>query len=388
MMKWDTWHKAQPLRVVRLAAAAVLAAFVSACGSSPSVKPAELVKFKPTAATKVVWHRSVGESDVYIFNPAVYEGAVYAAGADGRLARFDAANGKRKWHINTKEPLSGGVGVDAGLAVVATKTGAVLAYDLNGKLVWKSQVSSEVLMAPRVAQGVVVVRSGDGRIFALDAKDGKQQWEYRFTQPALLLRSDSGVVIQRGVVLAGVAAGRVVALNLTNGNVVWEATLALPKGANELERITDIAAAPTISGDQACAATFQGRVGCYDFTRGSLLWSRDASAYTAVEVDPITVYMSDTRSVVFAMDKNTGATVWKQEKMLARQLSAPVEVGLYLALGDFEGYVHFLDRDTGAFAARLSTDGSGIRARPIRLGSNVLLQTQDGGLYVVSVKTL
>jgi outer membrane protein assembly factor BamB len=376
------------LRVAALVASAVAAFTLCGCSGSPAVKPAELVKFKPTAKAKVVWRTSVGEADIYIFTPAVYEGAVYAAGADGRLARFDAARGKRVWRVNTKEPLSGGVGADAGLVVVTTKKGAVLAYDLNGKRAWKSQVSSEVLMAPRAAQGVVVVRSGDGKIVALDAKDGKQQWEYRFTQPPLLLRSDSGVIIARGIVLAGLSAGRVVALNLTNGNVLWEVTLAQPKGANELERITDIAAAPTIGADQACAVTFQGRVGCYEFTRGTLLWSRDASAYVAVEVDPITVYMSDARSTVFALDKNTGATVWKQDKLFARQLSAPVEVGLYLALGDFEGYLHFLDRDTGAFAARLSTDGSGIRARPVRLGSNLLVQTHDGALYAVAVKTL
>ena len=376
------------LHCVPVVTAALVALVVSGCGGSPTVKPAELVKFKPTAKASVVWRASVGEAENYIFTPAVYEGAVYAAGADGRLARFDAVRGKRVWRINTKEALSGGVGADAGLVVVATKKGAVLAYDLKGKLAWKTQVSSEVLMAPRAAQGVVIVRSGDGKIFALDAKDGKQQWEYRFTLPPLLLRSDSGVIIHRGVVLAGLAAGRVVALNLTNGDVLWEGTLAQPKGANELERITDIAAAPTVGGDQVCAVTFQGRVGCYDFARGTLLWSRDASAYVAVEVDPITVYMSDARSSVFAMDKNTGATVWKQDKLFARQLSAPVEVGLYLALGDFEGYVHFLDRDTGAFAVRLSTDGSGIQARPVRLGSNLLVQTREGGLYAVSVKTL
>jgi outer membrane protein assembly factor BamB len=382
------WPALRPANPSSGAAAALLALALAACGGSPTVKPAELVKFKPTAKAKVVWHASVGEADVYIFTPAVYEGAVYAAGADGRLARFDAATGKRAWRVKTKEELSGGVGADAGVVVVGTRKGAVLAYNVKGKLAWKSQVSSEVLMAPRAASGVVVVRSGDGKIFGLDTKDGKQLWEYRFTLPALLLRSDSGVVIARDVVLAGLSAGRVVALNLTNGNVLWEATLAQPKGANELERITDIGAAPTIGADQACAVTYQGRVGCYDLARGTPLWSRDASAYVALEVDPITVYMSDTRSTVFAMDKNTGATIWKQDKLLARQLSAPIEVGLYVALGDFEGYIHFLDRDTGAFAARLSTDGSGIRARPVRLGSNFLVQTRDGALYAVSVKTL
>jgi predicted negative regulator of RcsB-dependent stress response len=130
-------------------------------------------------------------------------------GKRGRNAGALHCQRKAVWRVDTKQPLSGGVGADGDLVVVATRKGAVLAYNLKGKLAWKSQVSSEVLMAPRVGQGVVVVRSGDGRIYALDAKDGKSQWEYRFTLPPLLLRSDSGVVIQRGMVLAGLAAGKV-----------------------------------------------------------------------------------------------------------------------------------------------------------------------------------
>ena len=371
-----------------IAGLALVALGLSGCTGSPTVKPAELVKFKPNAQAKVVWRSSVGDADVYIFTPAVYEGAVYAAGASGTLARFDAATGKQAWRINTKEELSGGVGADGDLVVVGTKKGAVLAYDLKGKLAWKTQVSSEVLMAPRAAQGVVVVRSGDGKIYGLNVADGKSLWEYRFTLPPLLLRSDSGVVIQRGIVLAGLAGGKVVALNLTNGSVLWEATLAQPKGANELERITDIAAAPTVDADQACAVTYQGRIGCYDLTRGSLLWSRDASSSVGLAVDPITIYMSDARSNIFAMDKNSGATIWKQEKLFARRASAPVQVGLFVAVADFEGYVHFLDRDDGGFAVRLSTDGSSIKARPLRLGQNILVQTTEGSLYAISVKSL
>ena len=358
------------------------------CGGSDTIKPAELTNFKPTARAQVVWRESVGGADVYIFTPAIYEGAVYAAGASGTLARFDATNGKQKWRIDTKEPLSGGVGADAGLVVVASKKGAVLTYDVSGKLVWKSQVSSEVLMAPRISEGVVVVRSGDGKIYALNAKDGTPKWEYRFNLPPLLLRSDSGVVITRSIVLAGLAAGKVVALNLESGAVLWDATLAQPKGANELERITDIAAAPTIESDQACAITFQGRVGCYDIVRGTLLWSRDGSSSVGLGVDPITVYMSDAKGTVLALDKNTGATIWKQDKLTARSLSAPVQLSLFVAVGDFEGYVHFLDRDDGGFAARLATDGSQIKARPLRVGSNVLVQTREGALYAISVKQL
>jgi outer membrane protein assembly factor BamB len=98
--------------------------------------------------------------------------------------------------------------------------------------------------------------------------------------------------------------------------------------------------------------------------------------------------MSDARSTVSALDKHTGATIWKQDKLFARSTSAPIQVGLFVAVGDFEGYIHFLDRDDGGFAARIATDGSRIRARPVRLGQNILVQTHDGGLYAVSVKSL
>lgn len=361
---------------------------VAGCGGSPAVKPAELVNFKPNARADVLWRASVGEADVYVFTPAVYQGSVYAADAKGVLARFDAVSGKQVWRIETKEALSGGVGAADDLIVVASTKGAVLAYDPSGKQVWKSQVSSTVLMAPRTAQGIVVVRSGDGRIHGLDAKDGTSKWEYRSTLPPLILRSDSGVMITGSTVLAGLAAGKVVALNLANGSVMWESTLAQPKGANELERITDIAAAPMVDSEQACAVTFQGKIGCYDYARGALLWSREASSAVGLAVDSITLYMSDTRSTVSALDKNTGATIWKQEKLLARNASAPVQVGLFVAVGDFEGYIHFLDRDDGGFAVRIPSDGSEITARPVRLGDNILVQTHKGGLYAVSVKTL
>jgi len=366
----------------------VAALLIGGCGGSDAIKPAELVQFKPNATAKVVWHASVGKADVYIFSPALVEGSVFAASASGSLVRLDGATGRQRWKVNTKQPLSGGVGADGGLVMVGTSKGAVLAYDLDGKPAWTTQVSSEVLMAPNAADGIVVVRSGDGRIVGLDAKDGKLRWEYRFTLPPLLLWSNSGVVITQGEVLAGLAGGKVVALKLTDGSLQWEATLAQAKGANELERITDIAAAPDIDGDHACAVTFQGRVGCYDLTRGSLLWSRDASSPVALTHDPITVYMTDARSTVFALDKSTGATVWKQDKLLARQASAPVQTGLFVAVGDYQGYVHFMDRDDGGFAVRVSTDGSAIKAKPQRLGSNILVQTRKGGLYVIAVKTM
>jgi outer membrane protein assembly factor BamB len=363
-----------------------LGAMLAACSSAPAIKPAELTKFTPTAQANMVWRASPGPAKGYIFTPALYRGSVYAASSNGVVSRYDAGSGKQVWRVDTKRPLTGGVGADADRVLVGTKKGEVLALDLKGKTVWTSRVSSEVLSAPRLSEGMVVVRSGDGRIVALDASDGARKWEYTASLPPLLLRSDSGITVARRNVYAGLHNGRLVALALASGTVGWEATVAQPKGANELERMVDVAAAPILEEDELCAVAFQGRVACFDAVKGTLLWSRDASSAVSLGGDPATLYLTDDRGTVQALDRATGATYWKMDKLYGRQVSAPVVVGRFVAVGDFEGYVHFLHREDGALAARLATDGSPILARPQRVGANVLVQTRSGGIYLIAVK--
>jgi outer membrane protein assembly factor BamB len=372
--------------MARSAAVIAVAGLLAACGSAPAIKPAELVKFTPTAQASIAWRANVGAADAYIFTPAIARGAVFAASAKGAVARFDAANGKQIWRVETKRKLSGGVGAEGDLVMVGTHKGEVLALNLDGKPAWTTQVSSEVLSAPRLAEGVAVVRSGDGRIVGLDAKDGSRKWEYSASMPPLLLRRDAGITLARGAVFAGLHNGRLVALALATGAVGWEAAVAQPKGANELERMVDIGGAPLVDEEQVCAIAFQGRVACFDPVKGSLIWGRDASSAAALASDPGTLYLSDERGTVMALDRGSGATYWKMDKLYGRQVSAPVVVGQFVAVGDYQGYVHFLSRDDGSFAARVATDGGAITARPQRVGPNVLVQTRKGGLFAIAVK--
>ena len=369
---------------LRLAAASLL--FVLAACGSKGPKPAELVKFKPSVQLRVDWHANAGESGRYIFSPAVYEDSVFAAGSTGELMRLDAATGKQIWRVNTKVPLSGGVGVGANLVLVGSSKGVVLAYDLHGKPLWQSTVSSEVLSSPQASGEFVVVRSGDNRIFGLDARDGSRRWEYQTITPALTLRSNPGVAIIDNFVMAGMPAGKLVVLSITNGGVVWETVVAAPKGDNELERITDIAGPPLVEQNRVCAVTFQGRAACYETDKGSQLWARPASSAGRLAVDDLSVYLSEDVGSVVALDKNTGTSVWKQDKLSHRNLSSPLAFQDYVIVGDFEGQVHFLKFEDGSFAARVATDGSGISSAPRLLGDKVLVQTREGGLYAISIK--
>jgi outer membrane protein assembly factor BamB len=363
----------------------VLVTGLGGCGSK-GPEPAKLADFKPSATVKVAWKANVGDGGHYIFTPAIHGDSVFAASNHGDLLRLNASNGKTLWRVDTKAALSGGVGIGDNMALVGTAKGSVLAYDLHGKPLWQSHVSSEVLSSPQAAGEFVVVRSGDSRIFGLDARDGTRRWEYQTTPPPLTLRANPGAIIVENFVIAGMPAGKLVVLNLANGGLVWETVVAAPKGDNELERITDIAGPPLVEAGRVCAATFQGRAACYETQKGGQLWARPASTVGSLATDDLSLYMSEDTGSVVALDRNTGASVWKQDKLSYRILSAPLATGDYVVVGDFEGQVHFLKFEDGSFAARLATDGGSIAAAPKLVDDKVLVQTRRGGLYAISVK--
>lgn len=357
-------------------------------GAGPKQKAAELTQFQQRASLRVVWQGNVGSAGRSAFYPAVSGNTVYAGGASGQIAAFAANSGAGQGSFDAGMPLSGGVGHGAGLVLAGTAKGEVLAFEpSSGKLAWKVQLSGEVLSPPAGADGVVVVRTGDGRIYGLNAVDGKRRWVYQRPLPSLAVRSFAGIAVNRGVVFAGFPGGRLVAIALQTGNVGWESVVALPKGATELERVTDVTSYPVIEGAQVCAVAYQGRVACFDPLRGETIWARDISSVAGMGMDARGAYVTDDKSAILAFDRSSGASLWKQDKLNGRWASAPLPLGRHVVVGDFEGYVHVLSREDGAFVARIATDGSAIQVPPVALDlSTFLVQTRNGGVYAIAVQ--
>ena len=369
---------------LRIVAAAAL---LNACGGAPVQKPAELIEFKPTAALKPLWQGSVDRAEKYAFFPRAVGNVVYAVGAEGSVTAFDKARGSATAHASAGERVSGGVGVGGGLVLLGTPKGRVLAFDREGKPLWQTQLSSEVLAPPETLEGIVVARTGDGRIHGLDAATGKNRWVYQRATPALSVRNHAGVVVVPGAVFAGFPGGRLVALALSNGNIGWEGVVALPRGTTELERVADVTSLPVLDGKQICAAAFQGRVACFEVFRGTLLWARDVSSVAGIATDARHLYVADDRGAVHALDKSSGASIWRQDKLAGRNLSGPLALARHVVVGDLEGYVHLISREDGAFAARIETDGSAILAPPIALdAASFVVQTRAGGVYAFTVQ--
>ena len=273
---------------------------------------------------------------------------------NGGLTRLDRATGKQVWHIETGIVVSGGgVSSGAGLVLVGGDKGDVLAYGEDGKLRWKSLVSSEVLNVSPVVDGVVLVRTGDGRIAALSAADGKRIWLYERSTPALVVRSHAGVTIVRGVAYAGFAGGKLAAINIKDGAVLWESYVSQPSGNTELERISDITSDPVVDDKQVCAVAFQGRVACFDTEQGGPLWNREISSDKGLVVLSKYIYLTDMKGSIISLDKTSGSTVWKNDQLFMRGVTAPYASDKFVVVGDFEGYLHALNREDGSFVARI-----------------------------------
>ena len=270
--------------------------------------------------------------------------------------------------------------------VVGTAKGTLLAYDSNGKSLWKSELAGEIVSPATIDSSTVVARSADGRLFGLNAADGKRKWVYQRATPPLTLRTPAGQVVWRGGLFAGFPGGKLVALDLATGGIGWEISVAQPRGTTELDRVADVSSTPIVDGDRICAVAYQGKLACFDLQNGNPAWSQDVSSSTGLVADSKNIYLSDDKGNVQAFDKTTGASVWKNSKLLGRRLSAPAVEGNKILVGDVEGYVHALSVTDGALLARMATDGSAVSAAPQASADAVIMQTRRGGVYAFAAQ--
>ncbi len=358
--------------------------------SAPKNKPTELTEIKPTLAVRTLWTANIGKAGKYFFTPALLGPEVIAAGGGGVVERRVLATGERVWRIDLDQKLSAGVGADADTIAVVGVNGDLIALEASGKQRWKIAANAEILSAPAVGEGIVVVRTTDSRVIAYDAATGKRRWAYQRASQSLVLRSNPGMVIDGGLLFAGFPGGRLVALTVANGALRWESSVAVPKGATELERVADIVGTPVVVGREVCVAAFQGRAGCFDISTGGAIWGRDSSTSTGIEIDGRFAFITDDKGFVYAFSRGSGISVWKSEKIAYRRLTAPASVGRAIVVGDYKGFVHWLSREDGSLIARSTTDGTALLVAPRAFSAGsvpaVLFQTQDGNLYAFAAE--
>jgi outer membrane protein assembly factor BamB len=327
--------------------------------------------------------------------PLPFDGRLYYAELPDRVVAFDAASGRMAWRTDLR-PLPGvshegvevsaGFAAGAGLLLVGTRQGRLIALDLaRGSKRWEAQLSSEVSAPPLVQGDVVLARSNDGRVYALDAADGRQRWVYSSIVPALSLRGSSRLIADADQVYVGLSNGKLAALSLASGETVWEATVGVAEGRSEFERLVDVNADPVLVDGTVYAAAYQARLVAVSAVSGRILWSRELSTYQALLVEGDRIYVATDKGSVVAVNRGNGAVLWRQDGLAGRGLTAPVRSGEDIVVGDEQGYLHWLSPEDGSFVARRRLAGGAILSAPSVEGDTLYLADSSGALQVLRV---
>jgi outer membrane protein assembly factor BamB len=363
--------------------ALVLAA---ACSKEKNVEPpAELVDFKASMTIDRVWSVSTGGGDDHMrlaLAPVVEGDVLYAAGDGGDVLAIDAKTGRKIWKADVDLPLSAGPGVGEGLVLVGSPDGDLVALDAaQGTERWRTTLGGEILARPVAGDAMVVVHTVDGTVHGLKAADGTQVWTYEQPVPRLSLRGTAPPVIAGDSAICAFDNGKVASLGLADGDLLWSATVATPRGRTELQRLVDIDSAVEVAGDDIFVVGYQGRAAMLARNSGQIWWARDVSSYRGLTLDDSSLYVSTAEGAVLSLSRRDGTEQWRQNGLRLRGLTAPAVDGTAIVVGDFEGYVHWLDRDSGEMAARSSAGGDRITNAPVAAHGMVFVQSDGGTVY-------
>jgi outer membrane protein assembly factor BamB len=361
-----------------LAAMALLAVALLGCSGTPRPDPTPLEPLTPQVKGRQVWKGSIGRVS-FPLAVTVNGSAFTVADDDGEVLVLDADTGREVWRASVGNKLSAGVGSDGRFASVVTRDNELVTLEA-GKVLWRQQLPSRVVTAPLVAGERVFVLAVDRTVWAFDALDGRKLWTYQRSSDALILSSPGVLMPFRDTLVVGQGA-KMAGLDPLRGTLRWEATVASPRGTNEIERLADLVGPAARSGEVICARAFQSAVACVNAERGSTLWSRNASGVIGVGADSQIVVGTDASDRITAWRVTDGSVVWTVEKFLYRNLTAPLVVGKAFVVGDVDGMVHWFTRDSGEAVLRLPTDGSAIKATPVASGLTLLVVTSNGGLF-------
>ncbi len=346
--------------------------------------PAALVEFKSSLRVERIWSTSTGDGVDRTGvrpRPAFSDGRIFVTDIEGGLLAYSADSGKQLWRYKSAERLVSGAEARDGLVVAGSIDGLVIAVDADsGAERWTHRVSSELVVAPVIGAEVVVARSNDGRVHGLSAADGKLLWQFDRSTPLISVRGNGPPLLAAGKVYIGYDNARVVALNVADGVLLWEQTIARPDGRTELERMNDIDGELQLIDDALYLVAYRGQITALSIDNGRPLWSRDLSSYSGVSSSGDTLYSVDDEGILWAVDRRSGSSLWRQDALAHRWMTTPQVMADHIVVGDVEGYVHWLKREDGTTAARFRVGKKGIRSTPLVVGNRVYVASVDGKL--------
>ncbi|CAM4059556.1 MULTISPECIES: outer membrane protein assembly factor BamB [Vibrio] len=341
----------------------------------------------------VVWSTSVGDGVGQYFSkltPAYAYDKVFVASRDGDVAAFDATSGDKVWSVDLEKDvparLAGGIKASYGQLFIGSENGEVISLDAaTGEEKWRVEVDGEVLSVPETDSNLVLVHTTRGALVALDEETGNEKWTVSTEVPTLTLRGTSSPVAVSGGVFWGTSNGRLAAALVDRGQMIWQQPVGTPKGATEIDRLVDSDAQPLVIGGMLYTIGINGQLIAIDLRSGSAAWKRNYSSAQNMATDGRNIYLVTDKDHIVAVDARSGTELWENRQLEYRLLTGPAVIDRKLVLGDSEGYLYWLDRNTGEFISQQMEDDSGFAVAPLEVEDGFVITTRNGDVKMMKI---
>ena len=375
---------------------------LTACSSTEdeSTRVADLPEIESAFEPEVLWSQSVEGVDHYYsrIKPFVAYDKIFTASRIGDAVAFDLATGDEIWSTDlsdikgergffdsrTPALLNGGPVAGGKKVFYGSENGILYTLDAEtGELLWQANVKGEIVAAPAYDNNVVIVNTVAGILKAFDANTGEALWQVDQEVPPLTLRGTSAPTIALGGAIVGTANGFLSVYLLDKGQPGWTVEVGEPTGSTELERVIDIDSKAVVVLDKVYAISARGNLVAIELRTGRILWQRQYSSYRQLSIDGNMIYLTDVKGHVYGVDRINGLEKWSQAALTNRQVTGPAVLDDYVVVADFEGYLHWMNKETGEFISQSHVDSSGIYSTPTVLKNVLYVQSRDGDIEAI-----
>lgn len=263
------------------------------------------------------------------------------------------------------------------------------------RIAWKFKTGAKVISSPAVGGGTVYVGSGDYRICALDAADGRVKWRFR-TGGAV----NSSPALAGNTVFAASLDGYLYALDAADGSVKWKFKTAGERrftapgihGATpRTEMMPDpydvFLSSPTVVAGVVYFGSGDHHVYALDASSGTVRWIFETGnvVHASPAVVDGVVYIGSWDRNLYALNASSGALIWKfqtgDDTTIYNQVgiaSSAAVAGGAVYFGCRDGHFYAVDAKSGAKKWDHDNKGGWVIASPAVDRGVVYFPTSDG----------
>jgi outer membrane protein assembly factor BamB len=353
--------------------------------------PTEIKPYDKKASIELIWENKVGDNDAQNLDLIFSNEFVIAATSDGSLRKMEIATGETVWEKEIADEIMIGVGGDFDNILLIAEDSYLWCLDSEGNAIWKIFIDGEVLTTPVINNQKGYVRLANYEILQIDLKQGDIDWRYVHSSPALTFNGTSSLTFSDGIIYAGFGAGKIVAVHQKSGAFIWEANISQVKGSTDIDRLNDVLSKPIINQSEVYAVSTSGDLTAIDRRNASITWTRKISSFNNIIFDGFDIYLVHKSDSLYSLDpKNKGKTNWRNADLQFRRITDPIIIGDHIAVGDFDGYIHLLNSETGIIEGREQiTSDVPIGKNIYAIGNNKILGIDlDGNVFLMEVKDI